>query len=133
WVDAGAAEDGSGRCRSLDGLLPLLVTEDAGRAKAVLASLVDPTAYGARYGPTGVHRAEPAFSPTTYWRGPAWPQLSYLLWVAAARRGAPEAPELARALRAGAARSGFAEYWEPDTAAGLGAVPQCWAGLAVLV
>ncbi len=33
---------------------------------------------------------------------------------------------LAWALRAGAARSGFAEYWHPDTGEGLGAMPQSW-------
>ena len=27
------------------------------------------------------------FDPGTYWRGPAWPQLTYLLWLAARRRG----------------------------------------------
>ena len=36
----------------------------------------------AAVGPRGVHRDEPTFAPTTYWRGPAWPQLTYLLWLA---------------------------------------------------
>ena len=85
--------------------------------------------------PGGVHRDEPTFEPTTYWRGPAWPQLTYLLWVAADRRRpiAAAADDLAGRLVAGARRSGLAEYWHPDTGAGLGAVPQSWAALAAVV
>jgi glycogen debranching enzyme len=81
-----------------------------------------------------VHRDEPAFDPGTYWRGPAWPQLTYLFWVAARAHGrAGDAAWLADALVLGADRSGFAEYWHPDTGRGLGAVPQSWATLAAVV
>ena len=69
-----------------------------------------------------------------YWRGPAWPQLTYLLWVAAHRRGRTAvADDLAARLVTGARRSGLAEYWHPDTGEGLGAVPQSWAALAAVV
>jgi glycogen debranching enzyme len=81
-----------------------------------------------------VHRAEPTFAPDVYWRGPTWPQLSYLLWVAATRaRRADVAAAIAASTVAGAARSGLAEYWHPDTGRGLGAVPQSWTGLALLM
>ena len=46
---------------------------------------LDDHEYGGACGPAGVHRDEPSFAPDTYWRGPAWPQLTYLLWVAARR------------------------------------------------
>jgi glycogen debranching enzyme len=99
----------------------------------VFDALLDPAAHGAAYGPTGVHREEPTFEPSSYWRGPAWPQLTYLLWVAAGRRDRDVvAQRLGWALRAGAARSRFAEYWHPDTGEGLGAVPQSWTALAVV-
>ena len=111
----------------------MLVTTDAGRAAAALGQVVDDAAFGGRFGPAQVHRDEPTFDPVGYWRGPAWPQLTYLLWVAAERRSAPQAAELAARLVAGADRSGFAEYWHPDTGAGLGAVPQSWAALAAVV
>jgi hypothetical protein len=133
WVDAGSTADGSGRVRSVDGLLPLLVTARPDAAGAAIASLVDPAAHGAPFGPTGVHRAEPVYAPQVYWRGPAWPQLSYLLWLGAARASSPAADTLASWLRAGAEASGLAEYWDPDTGEGLGAVPQSWAGVAILV
>ena len=49
-------------------------------------------------------------------------------------RGRSEvAADLAARLVAGAHRSGLAEYWHPDTGEGLGAVPQSWAALAVVV
>jgi GH15 family glucan-1,4-alpha-glucosidase len=43
------------------------------------------------------------------------------------------AHELARRTVAGAFASGLAEYWNPDTGEGLGAVPQSWAGLALVM
>jgi glycogen debranching enzyme len=119
----------STRVRVVEALLPALVVP---RPEA-LDGLDDPAAFGGTCGPAQVHRDEPAFDPGTYWRGPAWPPLTYLLGLAATRR---DRPALARSLRAtlrkGAARSGWAEYWHPDTGAGLGAVPQSWATLAVV-
>lgn len=131
WTDAGGPGR-SGSVRTLDGLLPALV--DPAHAAEAVTEALDDAAFGGRFGPAAVHRAEPSFDPRRYWRGPAWPQLSYLTWVAARRRGlAAEADELARRLVAGAWSSGWAEYWEPDTGEGLGAAPQSWATVALLV
>jgi hypothetical protein len=133
--DAGSSSpvESSG-VRTADALLAVLVSARSDAVDAAFAQLADPTAFGAGYGPTGVHRAEPAFDPRTYWRGPAWPQLTYLLWLAARRRGRDhDAAGLAGQLVAGARRSGFAEYWHPDTGEGLGAIPQSWTALACLV
>ena len=69
WVDDGPTAAGSGRTRTLDALLPALL----GARPEALVQLIDPDAFGARCGPCGVHRGEPNFEPTTYWRGPAWP------------------------------------------------------------
>jgi hypothetical protein len=130
WVDDGPTASGSGRVRTADALLPLLLVD---RPEA-RAELTDPGALGARFGPCGVHRAEPTFAPTTYWRGPAWPQLTYLLWRASkwAGDGVTRAA-LQNSLATAASRSDFAEYWEPDSATGLGAVPQSWSTLAAVV
>ena len=130
WVDDGPTAAGSGRVRTLDSLLPLLVCP---RDRA-FDELLDPAAFGAAYGPTGVHRREPAYSATTYWRGPAWPQLTYLLWLAATsspRRGV--ADSLVRSMTLGAVASGFAEYWDADSGGALGAVPQSWTTLVCTV
>lgn len=134
WIDAGETEAGSGRIRTLDALLPVLVTRDVAARGRALDSLVDRSKFGAPFGPCGVHREESVFSPQTYWRGPSWPQLDYLCWLGARRAGdTPTAATIARQTVAGALQSGLAEYWEPDTGAGLGAVPQSWTGLALVM
>lgn len=130
WVDDGPTEASSGRVRTLDALLPLLV---APRPEG-FAELSDPSAFGAPYGPRGVHVAEPTYDRITYWRGPAWPQLSYLLWEAStSARELELAGSLASATAAGALASGFSEYWEPGSGSALGAAPQSWATLACVM
>ncbi len=134
WSDAGDTETGSGRARTLDGLLPVLVERRPARIGLVFEQVLDDGGYGGPFGPAGVHRDEASFAPSTYWRGPAWPQLSYLLWIAARRHHRDAvAGELARRTVAGAFTSGLAEYWNPDTAQGLGAIPQSWTGLALVM
>ncbi|WP_419851359.1 MGH1-like glycoside hydrolase domain-containing protein [Candidatus Poriferisocius sp.] len=134
WTDAGAAESGSGRARTLDGLLPLLVAAEPERVEAVAADLTDPSAYGGWCGPAGVHRGEPGFDPRSYWRGPAWPQLNYLVWLGLRRQGRQEAAaQVASTTVRGAMRSGFSEYWDPDDGTGGGAAPQSWTALAALM
>lgn len=133
WRD-GAGSGAGGGARTLDGLLPLLVVEPASSADGLLAQLVDRAAYGGPYGPAFVHRDEPAHDPAGYWRGSVWPQVTYLLWLAARRHGAgPVAEALATGLRRGALGSGLAEHWHADSGAALGAVPLSWAGLAAVV
>lgn len=130
WVDDGPTASGSGRVRTLEALLPLLV---APRREA-FGQLTDPAAFGAPFGPRGVHVAEATYDPRTYWRGPAWPQLSYLLWLAAtSAEERAVASSLARSTTAGALRSGFSEYWEPATGEALGATPQSWSTLACVM
>jgi hypothetical protein len=125
WVDGGGSA-----VRTLDPLVAALVDP----RPEVLDALVDPDAYAAPAGPRGVHRAEPAYRPAVYWRGSAWPQLTYLLWRAATAAAAPAvAAALASSLRAGATRSGLAEHWNPETGEALGAAPQSWTALAALV
>jgi hypothetical protein len=134
WADDGASSEGSGRARTIDALVGSLVSAREDRVARALAACVDPDEHGATYGPTGVHRGDVTFDPGSYWRGSSWPQLTYLLWVAARRGGrGPEASALSSALVAGARTSGFAEHWHPDTGAGLGAIPQSWAALAAVV
>jgi hypothetical protein len=132
WVDAGPSAGTSGRVRTLDALLGALLPGD--HAAEALEQAVDDDAFGGRFGPPAVHRAEPSYAPGTYWRGSAWPQLTYLLWCAARRSGLDAVADgLADRLVAGAVTSGLAEHWNPDTGAPLGAAPQSWSGLALLV
>ncbi|MEY2404909.1 MAG: hypothetical protein QOD38_2460 [Acidimicrobiaceae bacterium] len=121
WVDAGASEHTSGRARTLEALLPLLVIDQPGAIEQV----GDVSAFGAPFGPRGVHRDEPSIDGRRYWRGPVWPQLAYLLWLAGA--------DVAEASVRGASASGLAEYWDADDGTGLGAIPQSWSGLMLLM
>ncbi|MET9671201.1 trehalase family glycosidase [Streptomyces sp. NPDC006475] len=115
-----------------DGVMGALVTEDPSRATAALAKLTDPEIFASRFGPSNVARSHPSYDPRAYWRGPAWPQLNYLLWVALRRWGmAEEAHALAVTSAATATANGWAEYWDPETGDGLGAAPQSWTTLAV--
>ena len=121
WVDGGDSEHSSGRSRTLEALLPLLVLDQP----EAMAQITDTGAFGAPFGPRGVHRAEPSFAARRYWRGPVWPQLAYLLWLAGA--------DVAEVSVRGASVSGLAEYWDADDGTGLGAIPQSWSGLALLM
>jgi glycogen debranching enzyme len=136
WIDAGPTAAGSGRARTADSLLPLLVTRAVHDRRVAVAELLDEDAYAGPYGPRGVHIGEPTYDPDTYWRGGVWPQLAYLLWVALSR-GGPDEADGAEVVRTttieGALRSGLAEYWDGDRATAGGAVPQSWAGLVAVL
>jgi hypothetical protein len=133
WIDVSPNGSPTSGIRTCDSLLGLLVTLDQQRATRVLDALVDPDQYGAPFGPTGVHRLEPSYDPSAYWRGGAWPPLDYLWRTAADRRGKrAHAAILNRALLAGASTSSLSEYRHPVTGASLGAQPQAWAGLAAV-
>ncbi len=126
WVDDSSRDGAS--VRTLDAHLAILVA-DGDHLAARATDLVAHESFGAPFGPGGVARHEPVRCADQYWRGPSWPQLSYLLWVACRRRGRPEAASIAATLRRGVHRSGHSEYWNPDTGAGLGARPQSWSCL----
>jgi hypothetical protein len=115
-----------------DGVMGALVTANEEKASAALQQLQDPARFGAVFGPSNVVRTHVAYQPDMYWRGPAWPPLNYLFQQAARRHGMDgTALALARITEAGTSTSGFAEYWNPESGQGLGAVPQSWAGLVI--
>lgn len=134
WIDEGMNENGSGKVHTADAFFAALVDPDPVRAKRVADMLVDESAYGGACGPAGVSKAEAAYDPDTYWRGPAWPQLSYLLWLAMRHHGLTDvADQIVDSTHRGSVNSGLAEYWHPDSGKGLGAIPQSWAGLTLLM
>ena len=130
YVDDGPA---SGRVRTAEGLLPVLIEQRPDIVATIGSELGDLAGLGGWYGPAGVHRAEPTFRAHSYWRGPSWPQIDLLLAIGldAAVRSA-DARFVRHGLVRGAWRSGWAEYWDPDDAAPGGAVPQSWSTVAIL-
>ena len=133
WVDAAVVGGGpSVRTPISDGMMAALVTADPEKARLALDQLGEPDRFAAPFGPANVARAHPAYDPGMYWRGAAWPNVSYLLWLALRRWNRTEpADALARMTLAGARTSGWAEYWNAETGAGCGARPQSWTGLVL--
>jgi hypothetical protein len=134
WVDRPVV-GGDGHTHRIpisDGAMPLLVSDDREHAQRALGTLLDPAVFGGTpFGPTNVAQDQPSYDPGAYWRGAAWPNMSYLLWLAARRwNHSVIADEIARNTIAGAGTSGWAEYWNPHTGEGLGAAPQSWTALA---
>ena len=106
------------RRRTLEALLAGARRPTTGpRAASVFDQVLDDAAFGGRCGPARSTGPSPRSTPAAYWRGPAWPQLTYLLWVAARRARSRRRRRLRSpaAMVAGVERSGFAEYWHPDT------------------
>ncbi len=139
WVDSQrtwsdvclAGPRSSSAVRTLDGLFGVLVSENGAHLDAAFAEIFDPRSFWRPHGPSSTAADEPSYDPGSYWRGDAWPQELYLLMVAAQRRGrSEEAARLAEKLVSGCIGSGHAERWNPETGAGLGAIPQGWAALA---
>lgn len=122
---------GSSGVPTSDAVLPALCVQNSAHASIALRQLTDPARFAAPFGPRFVPPDHPAYAPDAYWRGPAWPQLNYLTVLAARRCEMPAlADELSTSTRRAALRSGFAEYWNPDTGEGRGAIPQTWTAVA---
>jgi hypothetical protein len=139
WVDSQrtwsdvclAGPHSTSTVRTLDALFGVLVSENRHHLDRAFAEIFDRRFFWRPYGPSGTAADEPSYDPGAYWRGDAWPQELYLLMVAAERRGRhAEAQRLAERLVLGCIGSGYAERWNPETGAGLGAIPQGWAALA---
>jgi hypothetical protein len=132
WSDVSiAGSRTSSAVRTLDALFPVLVSDTARFIDAAFGEAFDSRSFWRPFGPAGTAAGEPSYEPGRYWRGDAWPQEIYLLMVAARRRGRhTDAGRLAERLVLGCVGSGYAERWNPETGAGLGAIPQGWAALA---
>jgi hypothetical protein len=134
WADCAPDGTASSTIRTLEALLAVLVSPRADRVADALRLTVDSAAFGAPYGPCGVDQREPSFDPDGYWRGGAWPQLTYMFFVAASRTGHLDVRDtlIDAAVRA-AERSDFAEFLNPLTGVGLGATYQSWACLPIVM
>jgi hypothetical protein len=139
WVDARrtwsdvclAGPRSTSTVRTLDALFGVLVSQSQLHLDRAFAEIFDRRAFWRPYGPSGTAADEPSYDPGSYWRGDAWPQELYLVMVAAQRQGRHlQAGRLAEKLVLGCIGSGYAERWDSETGAGLGAIPQGWAAVA---
>lgn len=129
WGDLAKIGGGSSQAiPTLDGVLGALVTADERRAMLALDQVLDADRFGSRYGVRYLPPDHPSYEPDAYWRGPAWPQMNYLVWVAAHRWNRLDvAAEVQAASWRAAESSSLSEYWNAETGAGRGAIPQTWA------
>ena len=76
---------------------------------------------------------EPRFHPRSYWRGPVWPVLNWLLWWSLERSGEAErAGMLRQASLEQLADGRFGEYYEPFSGEPLGSDDQSWTAAVAL-
>jgi hypothetical protein len=137
-LDRDLRHDASLRARTVAGFAPLIAGDlELARLEALLRTLYSPHFLGQPRLrlplPPSTSPAEGRFHPRSYWRGPVWPVVSWLLWRSLLRAGESERAE---ALRGAALRElsegGFAEYFEPFTGEPLGSRDQSWTAAVAL-
>jgi hypothetical protein len=122
----------SSRIPTLDGVLGALATNSESRASKVLDQLTDPSRFAAPYGPRYLPVDHERYQPDKYWRGPAWPQLNYLLFLACRRWGDDKlATQLADVTCRGVRSADFSEFWNPETGQALAPGRQTWSSIVV--
>jgi hypothetical protein len=124
------------RARTVAGFAPLLAG-DRGHFRSLLHTMYSPEFLGHpdlyRPLPPSTSPAEVRFHPRSYWRGPVWPVISWLLWRALVRVGEKERAEvLRREALDQLGERGFAEYFEPFTGEALGSDDQSWTAAVAL-
>ena len=83
--------------------------------------------------PPSTSPEEPEFHPRSYWRGPVWPVMNWLLWWSLVKAG-----EKGRAIQlrnhglAQLSDGRFGEYYEPFTGEPLGSDEQSWTAAVAL-
>ncbi len=126
------------RVRTIAGFAPLISGGlSPERLKDLLETLDSPAFAGTpdlcRPLPPSTSPEEPGFHPRSYWRGPVWPVMNWLLWWSLLRAGEHErAEEMRIATLDSLAEGGFAEYFEPFTGEALGASDQSWTAAVAL-
>ena len=75
----------------------------------------------------------PGFQRRSYWRGPFWPIITWLVWWSLERAGEMElAGRLRQTALAQISEHGFGEYFDPFTGESLGADGQSWTAAVAL-
>ena len=124
--------------RTVAGFAPLVAGGPApGRLESLLRTLYSPDFLGhpalRRPLPPSTSPTEARFHPRSYWRGPVWPVLSWLLWRSLADAGERGRAEvLRRTALDQLSEGGLAEYFEPFTGEPLGSDDQSWTAAVAL-
>lgn len=157
WVQTGRdslgalCDPGSGLCvdydvraqetvtvRTIAGFAPLIAGGlGRDRLETILRTLDSPAFAGhpdLRWPlPPSVCPDEPGFHPRSYWRGPTWPVVHWLLWWSLLRAGEKgRADRMRETALDQLAAGGFSEYFEPFAGEPLGAAEQSWTAAVAL-
>jgi glucosylglycerate hydrolase len=126
------------RIRTVAGFAPLIAgRQSPEQVDALIATLDSPAFLGHPWlrwpVPPSTSPSEEGFHRRSYWRGPTWPVVNWLLWWSLIRAGKPERAErLRQASLQQIASSGFGEYFDPFTGESLGATDQSWTAAVAL-
>jgi len=126
------------RARTIAGFAPLISGTEKGDRLQTLFKVLDSRAFVGHPNlrwplPPSTSPKEPEFHPRSYWRGPVWPVMSWLLWWSLMKSGEKE-----RAIRlrdhglAQLSDGRFGEYYEPFTGEPLGSDEQSWTAAVAL-
>jgi glycogen debranching enzyme len=126
------------RVSTVAGFAPLIAgRQSPERLEALIAALGSPAFLGHPWLrwplPPSTSPLQEGFRRSSYWRGPTWPVVNWLLWWSLLRAGRPErAEELRQASLQQITGSGFGEYFDPFTGELLGASDQSWTAAVTL-
>ncbi len=113
--------------------------EEIGR-RLVEEHLLDPARFWLPTGVPSVAADEASFRPDDrgrfvrhrYWRGPAWVNTAWLVWLGLMRLGYhSHADELAQRISGAVHRAGLREYYDPFDGAGMGQQDFAWSALVL--
>ncbi|MGH3085941.1 MAG: glucosylglycerate hydrolase [Rubrobacteraceae bacterium] len=126
------------KARTVAGFAPLISGGISESRKNRLLETLDSSYFNgvpglARPLPPSASPSERRFHPRSYWRGPVWPVISWLLWRSLLGAGEERrAREARRNALEQIASGGFAEYFEPFTGEPLGSDDQSWTAAVAL-
>jgi glucosylglycerate hydrolase len=126
------------RVRTVAGFASLIAgRQSPEQVDALIATLDSPAFLGhpwLRWSvPPSTSPFQEGFHRRSYWRGPTWPVVNWLLWWSLLQAGKPErAEELRQASLQQIVSSGFGEYFDPFTGEHLGATDQSWTAAVAL-
>lgn len=126
------------RARTIAGFAPLIAGRQSPERLTALLDILDSPAFTGHSRlrwplPPSTSPQEPEFNPRSYWRGPNWPVINWLLWRSLVRAGESNRAELLRrASLEQLASGGFGEYFDPYTGESLGSTSQSWTAAVAL-
>jgi len=83
--------------------------------------------------PPSTSPGESGFQPRSYWRGPVWPVMNWLLWWSLKRSGEKKRAAQLKSYSLAQLLDGcFGEYYEPFTGEALGSDDQSWTAAVAL-